>query len=96
MSAANSCNFITSHLILCALVKALATRHKALIDNLCFFWIFFSRYFSVSHCDGGMIANVTTHGLKVQNNPSQNYKTVFGGFLSQNQLEIQIFTINVL
>lgn len=45
LSAANSCNSIMSLLILCALPKALATRYKPLIENFCFFGIFFKVLF---------------------------------------------------
>lgn len=70
-------------------IKALLPEHKPLIENLIFF---FSRYFSVSHCDGGMFANVTSHSLKVQKiTPVRTTKQSL-----KNQLEIQIFTINVV
>lgn len=88
LSAASSCNSIMSLLILCALPKALATRRKPLIENL--FWVFFSRYFSISHCDGGMLANVTSHGLKVQKIiPVRTTKQSLEGFLVRISLRFR-------
>lgn len=57
---------------------------------------FFSRYFSVSHCDGGMFANITSHGVKVQKISQSELQNGLWEILSLNQFEIQIFTMNVL
>lgn len=65
-------NFITSLLILCALLKALATRHKPLIENFSFS-IFFQGTFAAPILIEELLANVTSYSLKVQTHENNPY-----------------------